>query len=197
MEVYTGIRQASADNHRASARYLGLETQRNMLTYGEWQNADITLDEFLTVAPHKLLRRLLKLKDSMEMFEDVHRDHPEELARYLKGVHLLQYKFPFASNILFSRFGVMDRGVILNLRNNRLFSTVRQNLDDEGAMDLGIAYGPAHLDGIDRYLRGRGFKREGESWLLSWEMTESQSFWKSYLIVVNSIRESAQKRKHE
>jgi len=195
-EVYIGIRQVLADNHRALARYLGLETQRSMLTYGDlWQNPDITLDEFLTAAPHKVLRRLLKLKDSIEILEDVHRNHPEELARYIKGIHLFQYKFPFAMNILFSRFGVMDRGVILDLRNSRLFGAVGQNLDDEGIMDLGIAYGSAHLDGIDRYLMRHEFKREGDFWVLGWEMTENQSFWKSSSIVVNSIRESARKKK--
>lgn len=63
-----------------------------------------------------------------------------------------------------------DGSVILTERNRRAVEVFDREVAN-GKRRLGIFYGAAHLDGIEKMLRDRGFAQAGEpEWLVAWNM---------------------------
>ena len=184
--------------YRTFSRYTGMVRQRDMLTYGVlWQNPDMTLDELVIAFPERMLRKFSRQTDTMEAFEEIYENHPEELARFLKSLTLAIYKFPLVRNFVTRLIlGHMSRKAILDQRNSMLFDAVQPRLDNEDFSGLGITYGPQHLNGIEAYLKRNGFTREGDFWFPAWEITETPSFLKSLLTVLNDRAEEKTKRRN-
>ncbi|MBI2076046.1 MAG: hypothetical protein HYT72_02235 [Candidatus Aenigmarchaeota archaeon] len=180
------------DIYRTFARYLRMTDQKDSLTYNGWKNADMTATEFINMAPQRLLRRLQRL-ERIRDFEEAHKKHPEELSRFMKGMALFVYRFPFISNALsYAILGPMNHKLVVTERNRRLFHTMETEAFD---VPVGVTYGAGHLPGIDRYLRGEGFSRDGDFWVPAWEVDEDKSFWESFNIVMKDSTETRLKRR--
>lgn len=194
-EVYLPGLQKLGEAYRTFAGYLGMRFQQDALTYGDWQNADMTLEQLIAVAPSRVLRSLSRMKDMLEKFEAVHKNHPEELARYIKGGALTMLSNRFLQYIAMRLiFGSLGYKAIVEQRNRKLFDVMQPRLDSEDD-EFGVIYGARHLDGIDRHLTQNGFTREGNFWVAAWEVTEKPSFWNAFLTVLSSQTEERMKRR--
>lgn len=172
--------------YRTLAKYLGMEFQKDVLTYSDgWKNPDMTLDEFVIASPVKLLENIAGIEAGVKAFERNYILHPEELARVIKGIFMTTAGSPLLHYIisLFRGNSPMDDGVddevILGERNRKLFEALEPELDEHDG--LGITYGAGHLPGIDRFLRNKRFKREGMLWIPAWEIDEDMSFWEALM----------------
>lgn len=162
------------------AKCLGMETQKSKLKYPEnWKNPDMTLDELIIVSPEKVLKKLFVLDKSLDFIEKSYKKHPEEFKKVVQSIAWFTFKFPLLSHW----FSVLQNGpmfykVILDKRNQKLFDAMKPKLKEEFS-ELGIIYGAAHLNGIDKFLRRNGFKNEGRVWIPAWEFNSELSFWRS------------------
>jgi hypothetical protein len=177
--------QKLGEVYRRFADYTGIVTQHGLKYPDTWKNPDMTLDEFITAASNKTLKKICGLGEGLDKLEKLHESNPEELAAVINGVVRCFYSFPILSAFVsFLTYGPLDQKVILKQRNQMLFDAIDLKLNYSGVDELGIIYGAGHLKGIDNYLRHKGFKREGELWIPAWNLESKISFLEAAETVV-------------
>ncbi len=160
------------------ADYLGIVTQHQLKYPDNWQNPDITLDELITVAPDKVLKKISGLTDQMDELEEFHETNPEELTALIKGAMKYLSNVPFLRGIVsFLTHGPMYQKIILEKRNQKLFDAMEPELEQPRVDGFGIIYGAAHLKGIDNFLIHKGFKSEGGVWIPALDLESEISLW--------------------
>ena len=169
-----------SDVYKAVANYLGMVTQKDRLKYpGQWENPDMTLDELMLAAPLRVVKSLARVNTTFYRFREEFEAHPEELSKAIRAGFRFMLRFPrLAEYVALLVNGPGYNKVILNQRNQQLFEAMKQKMYEERTDQLGVIYGAAHLEGIDRFLRYNGFKREGELWIPAWNLDGDLSYFR-------------------
>lgn len=68
-----------------------------------------------------------------------------------------------------SDLGENEQRVIIDMRNEKIYQALESELEKGDHDKIGINYGTGHAKGIDKYIRGKGFKRENVLWVPVWE----------------------------
>lgn len=165
------------------AKWVGLVTQKDQLKYNNWVNPDLTMAEFINLMPEKELERFSKIASDTRLEEElgfVYTNHPKELSKVLKDLALFAYKHTNLLRFLpviavYFKEGQLSldpygaNKFILQFRNEHLFEELSKELESPSQDEIGIIYGAAHLTGIDKYLRKKGFKRDENEKIKAWE----------------------------
>lgn len=147
------------------AKYLNLSYQK--LNYGwKWECPDLSADELVQALPEELLKLLVTLEDNLDWFEVAYRHNPKRLAKGLRMLYLLEYKYPFLMDFFSSQPELMEKH-LGRKRNESLFLAMEKKFGE--SKELGVVYGFAHLDGLNQYLGGNSFKLERIVWQKAWK----------------------------
>jgi hypothetical protein len=178
MNAYDGI-----------AGYIGLDSQK--LDYPDfWKNPDMGLEELIVKAPESFFKNASKMESMMESLGGLHETNPAELAGVMKKIMKCLDTVPYlrgAASVLTG--GLKYNGVILEERNQMLFDALGSEIGRPSADEIGIVYGAAHMDGVDKFLRKNDFKREGIEWIPAWDLNTDVPFWSSLKVVMNYLKE--------
>ncbi len=189
---YTAFLNNLRGGYMKLAKYANMRSQKG-LKYGErWQCPDITMEEFINECPVKMLDRLFSKSGKLDIFEHAYKKHPKELARLMKGQMLLSSRLlnlPVLNKLMMKMaFSPSGEKLLMKRRNDMLFDSLESRLEKGGIDKLGIIYGAAHLDELDKYLKRKGFKVRDKKWLPAWEMTGEESGM-SYFSALSKISE--------
>lgn len=193
------------------ARYMGLVGQKDRLNYDAdaWRNSDMSLAEYINSLPEKELKRITQSLNPKVLFEleFFHKVHPDECAKLVRETAFFFYRHRFLFKITpylssffteggFSLDPYGHSKVTVGLRNDRLFNYVGPELESADSGKLGIVYGAGHLNGVEKFLKSRGYEKARQDRVMAWESREGPSMKESLSAFGNDLKFLKHMEKH-
>ncbi len=149
----------------------GLKNQKEMLTYGNWANADATLDDIIyKLGPMNPVKELIRIKTfelMLKIFSKILKENFMGNPSVLKNI---------GEKMGENRTTPSKKdSILLDYRNGLLFEALNPILMNELETEFGIIYGANHLPGINDFLQQQSFKAEELTWLTAIDLSAKLS----------------------
>ena len=172
---YADLSDIVKNNFKKMAGYMGEDycMQKDVIKYGPaWENTDMSEDELLIKLPYEILEEFYKgIKADTTRFDNIYKNHPENISRMVK----IDIMAPFdpsnriIENLREAFFGVDEKKgqfeeVVVVERNKIVYDALDRKID-EGCKDIAVIYGSLHMEDLENFIDGKGFKKKKKKWL--------------------------------